>query len=95
MNDRYEKVRFWVLRRLIRSGYGGRRPINFDDLKIPKISNAELREACKDMLKEGLLFSKHGKYGIRYGLDPRNRKRIEEEYERLKNKVGFKRLFVL
>ena len=77
-----EKIKYYILKKLDRQGYWGRRPINFDDLKHPKISKKDMEDICNKLVKENLLIKKPGNYGWRYGLNPANKEKILKEIRR-------------
>lgn len=88
MDERQELIRFWLIKKLSRKGYWGRRPINFDDLRHPRLSRREIEDECKRMVKEGLMIMKPGLREMRYGLNSRNQEAVMKELERLSKRYG-------
>jgi len=73
-----------ILKKLKRRGKWGGAHTNFDRLTdgIPKHLKGETKNAAKDLIKSGLLFSKPTSYGLEISLNPKKRKEIDKIIEK-------------
>ncbi|NCO97487.1 MAG: hypothetical protein COY38_05570 [Candidatus Aenigmarchaeota archaeon CG_4_10_14_0_8_um_filter_37_24] len=73
-----EEERAWILFKLLRH-WGGKHT-SLDNLPKgqPKNVAKQIKEACKEMIKDGLILSKPTHYGLEISLNPRRKKEIIE-----------------
>lgn len=80
-----DKVKEQIIWKLVRKGYWGNRPINFDDLfrGFKGIKKRDFEKILREMLEERILLKKMGKYGARYSLNSSKKSEIMEIYGRI------------
>jgi len=74
-----DKIKYGTLKRLFRGGYWSHRPINFDDLYagVPRyVPKRAFMKCCKELANEGLLITKPGEFGPRFGLNSHKKEEI-------------------
>ena len=79
-----ESLAAWILNKLMRKGYWGRRPINEDVLPggAIKEKRREIIETAVKLVNDGFLLRKKGLYGWRYSLNTRKKNEIIEFVEK-------------
>jgi len=73
-----------MLKKLKRRGKWGGAHTSFDVLTkgIPKHLKGEAKEVAKELIKDGLLFSKPTSYGLEVSLNPKRKDEIDKVIER-------------
>ncbi len=73
-----------ILKKLKRRGKWGHAHTSFDKLTsgIPKHLRGLAKEVAKELIKEGLLLTKHTSYGLEVSLNPRRKAEIDEIIEK-------------
>ena len=79
-----EYIVAWILNKLMRKGYWGRRLINEDVLPRGAIKEKRKKiiEAANTLVNERLLLKKKGRFGWRYSLNPSRKNEIIEFVEK-------------
>ncbi|MBD3313453.1 hypothetical protein GF345_03355 [Candidatus Woesearchaeota archaeon] len=80
INKSMNELEIYVIKKLFRGGYWGRRLLNFDDIKNPKISRRDLAFALKLLVRDSFILMKKGDRSsvFRYSLNPKKKKEIED-----------------
>lgn len=75
-----DTIAAWILSKLMRRGYWGRRPMNTDDLPKGAIKEArkEIISTADELANTGFLLRKKGRFGWRYSLNPPRKNEIIE-----------------
>lgn len=78
-------VKEQIIWKLVRKGYWGNRLINFDDMfkHFKGIRRRDFEKILREMLDEGFLITKTGKYGARFSLNSSKKAEIMETYGRI------------
>lgn len=79
MNQK-EKITRTLLRKLLYMGKWGAAHTSFDNLPkgFPKHLRGEVKEAAKELIKDGMLLRKPTSYGVEVSLNVKMKKEIEE-----------------
>ncbi len=83
MNDR-DVLKATILKKLKRRGKWGGAHTSFDKLTagVPKHLRGDAKEAARDLIKSGLLFSKSTSYGLEVSLNPKRKDEIDNIIEK-------------
>ena len=75
-----EEERAWIPFKLLRHRHCGGKHTSFDNLSKdqPKNVSKQIKETCKEMIKNDLILSKPTNYGLEISLNPRRKKEMIE-----------------
>ncbi|MBI4016202.1 MAG: hypothetical protein HY363_00740, partial [Candidatus Aenigmarchaeota archaeon] len=75
-----EQLKGFIVKKLFHHGYVGGRHTDIENLKkgLPGHIKGDVKEAAKELVKEGIILSKPTSYGLHVSLNPRMREEIEK-----------------
>lgn len=75
-----ESVKAWILFKLMRHRYWGKKHTSFENLPKGRVKHlsSKIKNVGKELIKKELILSKPTHYGLEISLNPKKKKEIEK-----------------